>query len=149
MNLRVSQSWIGNHLHQLVSTSRVNYLKILLTRTSLKKPTTERQSEGSDPSWAGIRSLTSTVLLPPWMIIYLPVPESSQLVKCLKLSVDEWLCRKFERLNPSRNTETGGLLRDQFVKPPRSSKWYDMHKDKKFKTLLQLPCVTGLRNRQS
>ena len=55
-----------------------------------------------------------------------------------KLPVDEWLCQKFERLNltvaegyPSRNTETGGLLRDQFVKPPRSSKWYDMHTDKK------------------
>ena len=56
----------------------------------------------------------------------------------VKLPVDEWLCRKFERLNvtvaegyPSRNTETGGLLRDQFVKPPRSSKWYVMHTDKK------------------
>ena len=56
----------------------------------------------------------------------------------VKLPVDEWLCRKFERLNvtvtegcPSRNTETDVLLRDQFVKPPRSSKWYDMHTDKK------------------
>ena len=56
----------------------------------------------------------------------------------VKLPVDEWLCRKFERLSvtvaegyPSRNTETDGLLRDQFVKPPRSSKWYDMHTDKK------------------
>ena len=56
----------------------------------------------------------------------------------VKLPVEEWLCRKFERLNltvaegyPSRNTETGGLLRDQFVKPPRSSKWYEMHTDKK------------------
>ena len=38
---------------------------------------------GSDPSWAGIRSLTSTVPLPPWMIIHLPVPESNQPVKCL------------------------------------------------------------------
>ena len=54
------------------------------------------------------------------------------------MPVDEWLCRKFERLNltvaegyPSRNTETSGLLHDQFVKPPRSSKWYDMHTDKK------------------
>ena len=52
--------------------------------------------------------------------------------------MDEWLCRKFERLNvtvaegyPSRNTETGGLLCDQFVRPPRSLKWYDMHTDKK------------------
>ena len=56
----------------------------------------------------------------------------------VKLPVDEWLCRKFEKLNgtvaegyPSRNTETGGLLRDQFVKTPRSSKWYAMHTDKK------------------
>ena len=38
----------------------------------------------------------------------------------VKLMVDEWLSRKFERLNvtlaqgyPSRNSETGGLLRDQ------------------------------------
>ena len=46
--------------------------------------------------------------------------------------------RKLQKLNltitegyPSRNTETAGLLRDQFVKPPRSSRWYDMHTDKK------------------
>ena len=32
---------------------------------------------------------------------------------------------------PSRNTETAGLLRDQFVKTPRTSRWYDMHTDKK------------------
>ena len=56
----------------------------------------------------------------------------------VRLPVDEWLCRKFERLNvtvaegyPSRNSQTGGLLRDQFVKTPRSSKWYAMHTDKK------------------
>ena len=56
----------------------------------------------------------------------------------VRLLVDEWLCRKFERLNvtvaegyPSRNSETGGLLRDQFVKTPRSSKWYAMHTNKK------------------
>ena len=55
----------------------------------------------------------------------------------MKLLVDEWLCRKFEKLNltvsegyPSRNTETGGLLRGQFVKTPRSSRWYKMHTDK-------------------
>ena len=56
----------------------------------------------------------------------------------VRLPVDEWLCRKFERLNvtiaegyPARNSETGGLLRDQFVKTPKSSKWYAMHTDKK------------------
>ena len=56
----------------------------------------------------------------------------------VKLPVDDWLCRKMEKLNltvtegyPSRNTETAGLLGDQFVKPPRSSRWYNMHADKK------------------
>ena len=56
----------------------------------------------------------------------------------LRLPVDEWLCKKSERLNvtvaegySSRNSETGGLLRDQLVKTPRSSKWYAMHTDKK------------------
>ena len=56
----------------------------------------------------------------------------------VKLPVDEWLCKKLEKLNvtiaegyPARNSETSGLLRDQFVKTPRSSKWYDMQADKK------------------
>ena len=56
----------------------------------------------------------------------------------VKLPVDEWLCRKFEKLNlivsegyPSRNTEAGCLLRDQFVKTPRPSRCYEMHTDKK------------------
>ena len=56
----------------------------------------------------------------------------------IKLPVDDWLFRKMEKLNltvhegyPSRNTETAGLLRDQFVKTPRSSRWYDMLVGKK------------------
>ena len=56
----------------------------------------------------------------------------------VKLPVDDWLCRKMEKLNltitegyPSRNTETAGLLRDQFVKPLGSSRWYDIHTVKK------------------
>ena len=56
----------------------------------------------------------------------------------VSVKVDEWLCKKFERLNvivaegcSSRNFETGGLQRDQFVKTLRSSKWYAMHTDKK------------------
>ena len=47
----------------------------------------------------------------------------------VKLPVDNWLGRKVEKLNltvaegyPSRSTETAGLLRDQFVKTPRSSR---------------------------
>ena len=46
----------------------------------------------------------------------------------VKVPVDEWLCRKFEKLNitvqegyPSRTSETAGLNRDQFVKPPKTS----------------------------
>ena len=56
----------------------------------------------------------------------------------VKLPVDDWLCRKMEKLNitvpegyPSKSTEPAGLLRDQFVKTPRLFKWYDMHVDKK------------------
>ena len=48
------------------------------------------------------------------------------------LPTDEWLCKKMSRLNltltqgyPTRASEAGGLLRDQFVRPPKSqSKWY-------------------------
>ena len=56
----------------------------------------------------------------------------------VKVPVDDWLCRKFEKLNitvqegyPSRASETAGLVRDQFVKPPRTLKWYDMYTEKK------------------
>ena len=56
----------------------------------------------------------------------------------VKLPVDEWLCRKLEKLNvtvaegyPSRNNKNSGLLCDQFVKTPSASKWYDMHAVKK------------------
>ena len=72
----------------------------------------------------------------------------------VKLPVDEWLCKKFEKLNvtiaegyPSRNTETGGLLRDQFVKTPRSSNGMQCIQIRR--TLLPQLCVTGLRNRPS
>ena len=43
----------------------------------------------------------------------------------VKVPVDEWLCREFEKLNttvqegyPSHTSEAAGLNRDQFVKPP-------------------------------
>ena len=56
----------------------------------------------------------------------------------VKLPVDDWLCRNMEKLNltvaedyPSKNTQTAGLLRDQFVKTPRLSRWYNMQADKK------------------
>ena len=50
----------------------------------------------------------------------------------VKMPTDEWLCRKMGKLNitlvegyPSRSSEAGGLLKDQFVRPARSqSKWY-------------------------
>ena len=65
----------------------------------------------------------------------------------VKLPVDEWLCKKLENLNvtipegyPSRNSETSGLLRNQFVKTPRSSKWYDMHAVKKKDASTQAVC---------
>ena len=56
----------------------------------------------------------------------------------IKLPADEWLCRKLEKSNlamaegyPSRNSETAELLRDQFIKTPGSSRWYDMFTKKK------------------
>ena len=50
----------------------------------------------------------------------------------VKVPVDEWLCRKFEKLNcyPSRTAENVGLSRDQFVKPPKTLKWYSMYCEK-------------------
>ena len=56
----------------------------------------------------------------------------------VKLPVDDWLCKKMEKLNltitegyPARNSETAGLLKDQFIKPPRSSRWYGMPAEKR------------------
>ena len=47
----------------------------------------------------------------------------------VNLPTDDWLCRKTDGVNltltqgyPSRNSETGGLQRDQFVKQGRSHK---------------------------
>ena len=55
----------------------------------------------------------------------------------VKLPVDDWLCRKMSSLNltvkegyPTRNTDNTGLLRDQFIKTPRLSRWYGMHAEK-------------------
>ena len=58
------------------------------------------------------------------------------------LPTDEWLCNKMAKLNvtlvegyPSRSSEVGGLLRDQFVRPPppskSQSKWYGLFTDQK------------------
>ena len=55
----------------------------------------------------------------------------------VKLPVDDWLCRKMSSLNltikegySTRNTDNTGLLRDQFIKTPRPSRWYGMHAEK-------------------
>ena len=50
----------------------------------------------------------------------------------VNLPTDEWLCKKMSRLNltlvqgyPTRTSEAGGLLKDQFMRPPKSQgKWY-------------------------
>ena len=48
----------------------------------------------------------------------------------VKLPVDDWLCRKMSSINltiregyPTRNTDNTGLLRNQFIKTPRPSRW--------------------------
>ena len=62
----------------------------------------------------------------------------SQAQPSIKLPADDWLRRKLENYNVSiaegylsKNAETAGLPRDQFVKIPRTSRWYDMHTNKK------------------
>ena len=53
----------------------------------------------------------------------------------VQLPTDDWLCRKMDRLNltltqgyPAKGSETGGLQRDQFIKPSKSQgKWYGLH----------------------
>ena len=65
--------------------------------------------------------------------------KSSQTGKVsVKVPVNEWLCVKFEKLNitlqegyPTRNSETAGLSKDQFIKPPNTLKWYGISSDKK------------------
>ena len=55
------------------------------------------------------------------------------------LPTDEWLCRKMSKLNitlaqgyPTRTSEAAGLLRDQFVRSPKSQqKWYGFHPNPK------------------
>ena len=56
----------------------------------------------------------------------------------VKLLSDEWLCRKMEKLDitviegyPSCSSETSGLARDQFIKTPKTLKWYDMYTETK------------------
>ena len=56
----------------------------------------------------------------------------------VKLPSDKWLCRKMEKLNisvtegyPYHSSETLGLARDQFVRDPKTQKWYDMYAEKK------------------
>ena len=57
----------------------------------------------------------------------------------VNLPADEWLCRKMSRLNltlvqgyPTRTSEAGGLLRDQFVRPPKfQQKRYGFHSNPK------------------
>ena len=105
-------------------------------KNSLKKLVTERRSE--------VRSFIGWHKIPEFSVSSSDDnPFTGSRVQptgkvSVKLHVDDWHCRKMEKLNltitesyPSRNTETAGLLRDQFVKPPRSSRWYDMHTDKK------------------
>ena len=53
-----------------------------------------------------------------------------------KMPTGEWLCKKMSKLNitlvgyPSRNSESGGLLKDQFVRSAKcQAKWYGLFCD--------------------
>ena len=70
----------------------------------------------------------------------------------VQLPTDEWLCRKLSKLNltvvegyPSRSSETGGLQKDQFIKPARpQAKCYRFHSDQK---ILLIVCLPEIQNR--
>ena len=57
----------------------------------------------------------------------------------VQMSTEDWLCRKLSKLNitlvegyPSRSSEAGGLLKDQFLRPAKSqAKWYGLFSDQK------------------
>ena len=57
----------------------------------------------------------------------------------VNLPTDKWLCKKMSKLNltlvqgyPTRTSEVGGLLKDQFVRPPKlQGKWYGFHANPK------------------
>ena len=64
-----------------------------------------------------------------------PVPSKISVT----MPTEEWLCKKLSKLNvtltegyPTRSTEAGGLMKDQFLRPAKSqSKWYAFHSDRK------------------
>ena len=55
------------------------------------------------------------------------------------MPTEEWLCKKLSKLNvtltegyPTRSTEAGGLMKDQFLRPAKSqSKWYALYSARK------------------
>ena len=57
----------------------------------------------------------------------------------MNMPTEDWLCKKISKLNvtlvegyPSRSSEAGGLLMDQFLRPAKSqSKWYGLSCDHK------------------
>ena len=56
----------------------------------------------------------------------------------IKLPVDEWLCRKMEKLNvtlqegyPARGSDATSLSKDQFIRQPIRQKWYSMYSGQK------------------
>ena len=57
----------------------------------------------------------------------------------VNMPTEDWLCKKISKLNvtlvegyPSRSSEAGGLLMDQFLRPAKSqSKWYGLSSDHK------------------
>ena len=93
------------------------------TKYCLKNRPTEKPSEVFVHIWGGTRSQ--------------PAGKVS-----VRLPTDDWLCNKMAKLNitlvegyPSRSSEAGGLLRDQFVRPPKSqTKWYGLFSDQKSST---------------
>ena len=109
-------------------------------------PETEPTEEANyRETMRGVRSFMNWHRVPEFKTVFSTADDNPFASTCVqptgkvsvKLPVDDWLCRKMSSLNltikegyPTRNTDNTGLLRDQFIKNPRPSRWYGMHAEK-------------------
>ena len=88
--------------------------------------------------WSNIQEMDSTTTGSDDNPFSGPKPSTTGKVS-VQMPTEEWLCKKLSKLNvtlvegyPSRSSEAGGLMMDQFLRPAKSqSKWYGLSSDHK------------------
>ena len=141
LGIRVCHLWTQTQIvicltdHQSTSLwKKVNSL--IRTRMRLPTPTkhylrirpTEKPYSVLDLIWSHIPDIESTTATGDDNPFAGPKSQPAGKVS-VHLPTDEWLCNKMAKLNvtlvedyPSHSSEAGGLLRDQFVRPPSRSR---------------------------